>query len=51
MFYLINNRKSLNISIKKFLKQKNRITQEIGKDPTPIRSLWNGIDEKWESMK
>ncbi len=30
---------------------KNRITEEIGKDPTPMRSLWNGIDEKWESMK
>jgi len=34
-----------------FFVLKNRITEEIGKDPTPMRSLWNDIDEKWESMK
>jgi hypothetical protein len=34
-----------------FFVLKNRITEEIGKDPTPMRSLWNGIDEKWASMK
>ncbi len=34
-----------------FFVLKNRITEEIGKDPTPMRSLWNGIDAKWESMK
>jgi len=34
-----------------FFVLKNRITEEIGKDPTSMRSLWNGIDEKWESMK
>jgi len=34
-----------------FFVLKNRITEEIGKDPTPMRSLWNGIDKKWETMK
>ena len=34
-----------------FFVLKNRITEEIGKDPTPMRSLWNGIDAKWETMK
>ena len=27
---------------------KNRITEEIGKDPTPLRSLWNGITDEWK---
>ena len=26
---------------------KNRITEEIGKDPTPFKKLWNGIDKGW----
>jgi len=26
---------------------KNRITEEIGKDPTPFKKLWNGIDKEW----
>ena len=26
---------------------KNRITEEIGKDPTQFRPLWNGLDEAW----
>jgi len=26
---------------------KNRIIEEIKKDPEPFRSLWNGIDEGW----
>jgi len=26
---------------------KNRITEEIGKDPTPFRSLWNGLTDEW----
>lgn len=26
---------------------KNRITEEIGRDPTPFQNLWNGLDEKW----
>ncbi len=26
---------------------KNRITEEIGKDPTPLKKLWNGIDKEW----
>jgi len=30
-----------------FFVLKNRITEEIGKDPEPFRSLWNGFDEKW----
>lgn len=31
-----------------FFAIKNRITEEIGKDPTPFRSLWNGLDEQWK---
>jgi len=34
-----------------FFVLKNRITEEIGKDPSSMRSLWNGIDEKWKTMK
>ena len=34
-----------------FFVLKNRITEEIGQDPSSMRSLWNGIDETWESMK
>ena len=30
-----------------FFVLKNRITEEIGKDPEPFRSLWNDLDEKW----
>ncbi len=26
---------------------KNRITEEIGKDPEIFRSLWNGLDPQW----
>jgi len=26
---------------------KNRITEEIDKDPTPLKSLWNGITPEW----
>ena len=26
----------------------NRIKEEIGKDPKPFRSLWNGIDDNWK---
>jgi hypothetical protein len=26
---------------------KNRIIQEIDKDPSPMRSLWNGISNEW----
>lgn len=31
-----------------FFAIKNRITEEIGKDPSPFRSLWNGLDEQWK---
>ena len=31
-----------------FFAVKNRITEEIGKDPEPFRTLWNGIDENWK---
>lgn len=31
-----------------FFAIKNRITEEIGKDPTPFRSLWNGLDDQWK---
>ncbi len=26
---------------------KNRIIQEIEKDPSPMRSLWNGLSDEW----
>ena len=26
----------------------NRIKEEIGQDPKPFRSLWNGIDDEWK---
>ena len=31
-----------------FFVLKNRITEEIGKDPEPFRSLWNDIDPQWK---
>ena len=31
-----------------FFAVQNRITEEIGKDPKPFRSLWNGIDDQWK---
>ena len=31
-----------------FFVLKNRITEEIGKDPTPMRSLWNGLTDEWQ---
>ncbi len=27
---------------------KNRIIQEIEKDPSPMRSLWNGLSDEWQ---
>ena len=30
-----------------FFVLKNRITEEIGKDPEPFRSLWNNLDPEW----
>ena len=27
---------------------KNRIIQEIEKDPSPMRSLWNGLTDEWK---
>ncbi len=30
-----------------FFVLKNRITEEIGKDPEIFRSLWNGLDPQW----
>jgi hypothetical protein len=27
---------------------KNRITEEIEKDPSPMRSLWNGLTDEWQ---
>ena len=30
-----------------FFVVKNRIIQEIDKDPSPMRSLWNGISNEW----
>ena len=31
-----------------FFALKNRITEEIGKDPSPMRSLWNGLTNEWQ---
>ena len=31
-----------------FFALQNRITQEIEKDPSPLRSLWNGITDEWQ---
>jgi hypothetical protein len=30
-----------------FFALKNRITEEIGKDPSPLKTLWNGITPEW----
>lgn len=30
-----------------FFALKNRIIQEIEKDPSPLRSLWNGLTVEW----
>lgn len=27
---------------------KNRIKEEIGKDPSPLFSLWNGLSDEWQ---
>jgi len=31
-----------------FFVLKNRIIQEIEKDPSPMRSLWNGLTDEWK---
>ena len=31
-----------------FFVLKNRITEEIGKDPLVFRSLWNGLSDEWK---
>lgn len=31
-----------------FFVLKNRITEEIGKDPSVFRPLWNGLTEEWK---
>ena len=31
-----------------FFVLKNRIIQEIEKDPTPMRLLWNGLTDEWQ---
>ena len=31
-----------------FFALQNRITQEIEKDPSALRSLWNGITDEWK---
>ena len=31
-----------------FFVLKNRITQGIEKDPSPMRSLWNGLTAEWQ---
>ena len=30
-----------------FFSLKNRIIQEIEKDPSPLRQLWNGLTPEW----
>jgi hypothetical protein len=31
-----------------FFVLKNRITEEIGKDPSVFRPLWNGLTDEWK---
>lgn len=31
-----------------FFVLKNRITEEIGKDPSVFRPLWNGFSDEWK---
>ncbi|MDH3794751.1 MAG: hypothetical protein OER78_06715 [Nitrosopumilus sp.] len=31
-----------------FFVLKNRITEEIEKDPSHMRSLWNGLTDEWQ---
>ena len=31
-----------------FFALQNRISQEIEKDPSALRSLWNGITDEWQ---
>lgn len=31
-----------------FFVLKNRITEEIGKDPSVFRPLWNGFNDEWK---
>ena len=31
-----------------FFVLKNRITEEIEKDPSPMRPLWNGLTDEWQ---
>ena len=31
-----------------FFVVQNRIKEEIGKDPSPFKALWNGNSEEWE---
>ena len=31
-----------------FFVLKNRITEEIGKDPTLFKPLWNGLADEWK---
>jgi len=31
-----------------FFVLKNRITEEIEKDPSPLRFLWNGLTDEWQ---
>jgi len=31
-----------------FFVVKNRVTEEISKDPSPFKSLWNGITNDWK---
>lgn len=31
-----------------FFAIENRVKEEIGKDPKPFRSLWNGLDKDWK---
>jgi len=31
-----------------FFAIQNRITEEIGQDPKPFRSIWNGNSEEWK---
>ncbi len=31
-----------------FFALKNRIEEEINQDPSPFKTLWNGLDDSWK---
>ncbi len=35
-------------ALENFFVLKNKITEEIGKDPTPFKPLWYGLSDGWK---